>query len=212
MTSSAHQLPNPYPYQIGPWNNGKFQKISPNITDESSPLPNHKSYLIESNLSPPIVNIKAHLFFQINWFSTLGIQFRIHSAFEYLLTAQNQKNRISLPSSHSPHTPTVNIYTENTTLPELSQRIKLLAIKSNSSATNKLNSLFTNLILIDDNTTRKILTLVRPKLREQGQFECEFLRITNTNTYLSHQINVFVRDFFFLSTQQRLPKHLITKQ
>ena len=73
MTSSAHQLPNPYPYQIGPWNNGKFQKISPNITDESSPLPNQKAYLIESNLSPPIVNIKTHIFFQINWFSTLGI-------------------------------------------------------------------------------------------------------------------------------------------
>jgi hypothetical protein len=47
-------------------------------------------------------------------------------------------------------------------------------------------------ILIDDNPTRKILTLVGPKLREQVQFECEFLRITNTNTYLSHHINVFV--------------------
>jgi hypothetical protein len=63
MTNYLHINVKPYPYQIGPWNDGKNQKICPNITDELSPLPNQKSYVIESNLSPPIDNRKQHSFF-----------------------------------------------------------------------------------------------------------------------------------------------------
>ena len=62
MTNYLHVNVNPYLYQVGPWNDGKNQKICPNITDELIPLPNQKSYLIESNLSPPIDNRKERRF------------------------------------------------------------------------------------------------------------------------------------------------------
>jgi hypothetical protein len=132
MTNHLHINVNPYPYQIGPWNDGKNQKICPNITDELSPLPNQKSYLIESNLSPPIDNRKQHRFFPISWPPTFTIQFRLHSISELLGAAQKDKNQNQLSSSHTPHIPTVKTDTVRNALPT---QFNLLPIQLQSPVT-----------------------------------------------------------------------------
>ena len=158
MTNYLHINVNPY--------YGKNQKICPNVTDELSPLPNQKSYLIESNLSPPIDNRKELRFFPISWPPTFTIQFRIQSISGLLGAAQKDKNQNQLSSSRTPHIPTVKTDTVRNASPT---QFNLFPIELQSPVTNESNYLFTN------------FNLHGTKLKKSGQ---SVSHISRSRTYL----------------------------
>ncbi len=57
MTDSQPSTPRAIFFQSRFWNEAQNQLLLPNITNKSSPLPNQKSYRIESNLSPPLFTV-----------------------------------------------------------------------------------------------------------------------------------------------------------
>ena len=110
MTNYLHINVNLCPYQIEPWNDGKNQKIRPNVTDELSPLPNQKSYLIESNLSPPIDNRKEHFFSQLAGLQLLQYNFDSKVFLDLLEQLKKRKTKISFHYHDTSHSYSKNRY------------------------------------------------------------------------------------------------------
>jgi hypothetical protein len=82
MTDSQPQTPRALFFQSRFWNEAQNHLLLPNITDKSSPLPNQKSYRIESNLSPPKIRQKHRAYSLNTSIQTFLTRFPlIHDAF-----------------------------------------------------------------------------------------------------------------------------------
>ena len=92
------------------WNEAQNQLLLPNITDKSSPLPNQKSYRIESNLSPPKIHQKHRAYSRDRSIQTFLTRFPLtHDAFSSpFLSFSISQMLTSFP--HLPHILAVLIY------------------------------------------------------------------------------------------------------